>query len=379
MTGVNGIDLNLLVTLGAILEERNLTRAGTRLNLSQPTMSGALARLRRHFGDELLVRSGRQYELSPAAEKLLPMVREALHQVERTFGDSGPFDPASSTRRFSIGISGPSIVVLTRLLRRIHELAPGVRIELGTLPTQLGNGERGLLQHDLVIAPLGFYRLSGQPEIIHRDRFVCVLDPANPRLRDGRLSLPDLAELPHATASLSHAIADPVRVALESRGVTPTVAVAASGWLPITFMVAGTDMVAVVPEKLARAVSGAAGVAVAEPPFGTVELVEAAWWHPLRATDPALTWLRAQLVPHQLATSVEGGARRRRDHLARPLGQQRHLVGDQLEVTAGGREHREGRAVADRHQRQHALTHFHGGLYDVSKVKRARTGLGQAG
>jgi DNA-binding transcriptional LysR family regulator len=299
MTGVNGVDLNLLVTLGAILEERNLTRAGARLNLSQPTMSGALARLRKHFGDELLIRSGRRYELSAAAEKLLPTVREALRQVERTFDETGLFDPATSTRHFSIGISGPAIVTLTRLLGRVHELAPGVQIELRTLPTDLGNRERGLLQHDLVIAPLGRYQPCELPEIIYRDRFVCVLDPANPRLRDGKLSLPDLAELPHATVTLPPATADPVRDALERHGVTPTVAVAVSGWLPIAFMVAGTDMVAVVPEKLARVVSGVAGVAVVEPPFGTVELVEAAWWHPLRATDPALTWLRAQLVPHQ--------------------------------------------------------------------------------
>jgi DNA-binding transcriptional LysR family regulator len=184
----------------------------------------------------------------------------------------------------------------------VHELAPGVRIDLRTLPADIGNGERGLLQHDLVVAPLGFYQPCGEPEIIHRDRFVCVLDPANPRLRDGQLSLPDLAELPHVAASLPNADEDPVRAALERRGVTPTVVVAVSGWLPVAFMVAGTDMVAVVPEKLARAVSEVARVAVAEPPFGTIELVEAAWWHPLRATDPALTWLRAQLVPHQLVT-----------------------------------------------------------------------------
>jgi DNA-binding transcriptional LysR family regulator len=306
VTSVNGIDLNLLVTLGAILEERNLTRAGARLNLSQPTMSGALARLRRHFGDELLLRSGRCYELSPAAEKLLPVVRVALRQVERTFDETGHFDPATSTRRFSIGISGPSIMMLTTLLRRVHELAPGVRVELRTLPADLVNGDRWLLKHDLVIAPVGFYQPGGHPEVIYRDRFVCVLDPANPRLRDGRLSLSDLAELPHVSASLPYAAADPVRIELERLGVTPTVAVEAPGWLPAAFMVAGTGLVAIVPEKLARVISGVADVAVAEPPFGTVELVEAAWWHPMRATDPALTWLRAQLVPHELADLSRG-------------------------------------------------------------------------
>ena len=72
MAGVSGIDLNLLAVLSALLEERNVTRAGMRLRLSQPTISGALARLRQHFGDELLVRSGREYQLTPMAAQLLP-------------------------------------------------------------------------------------------------------------------------------------------------------------------------------------------------------------------------------------------------------------------------------------------------------------------
>ena len=94
MADVSGIDLNLLAVLGALLEERNVTRAGARLSLSQPTISGALARLRQHFGDELLVRSGREYQLTATATRLLPAVREALEQVERTLSA-----PRSSGRR----------------------------------------------------------------------------------------------------------------------------------------------------------------------------------------------------------------------------------------------------------------------------------------
>lgn len=295
MTGVSGIDLNLLVALGALLDERNLTRAGAKLNLSQPTMSGALARLRRHFGDELLVRAGRQYQLTPAAERLLPAVHEALRQVERTFADSAPFDPATSSRSFSIAISGQSIVGMSALLRLVHELAPGVRLELRPVPEELIKGDRGLLRHDLVIAPLGFYRPGGQPEVIGRDRFVCVADPANPRLCDGRLTLEDLGSMPHAAAQHSHGEDDPIRAALGRLGIKPTLAVATTGWLPIPFVVAGTDMVAIVPERFARRVSDAAGVTVIEPPFGKIELIEAAWWHPMRATDAALSWLRTVL------------------------------------------------------------------------------------
>jgi DNA-binding transcriptional LysR family regulator len=295
LTSVSGIDLNLLAALRALLEERNLTRAGGRLNLTQPAMSAALTRLRQHFGDELLVRSGRQFELTPHAERVLPAVQDALRQVERTFAETAEFDAANSTRAFSIAISGQSIVTLSGLLRRAHELAPEARLDLRPVPAELISGDRGLLQHDLVIAPLGYYRPAGQPEVICRDRFVCVADPGNPRLRDGRLTLEDLKALPHAAARLPHAEEDPVAAALDRHGITPRVVLTAAGWLPIPFRVAASDMVAVVPERLARRLAGAAGVVVVEPPFGRVELVEAAWWHPMRATDPALSWLRGVL------------------------------------------------------------------------------------
>ena len=293
MSRVSGIDLNLLVVFGALLEERNVTKAGAKLNLGQSTMSGALARLRRHFGDELLVRSGRQYLLTPEAERLLPAVREALRHVEYAFAETGDFDPATSVRTFSVAVSGQSIVMLSGLLSRVHQLAPRVRLNMRPIDGDLVGGDERLLQHDLLIAPVGFYRVDGEPDVICRDRLVCVADPANSYLRDGRLSLTDLASMPHAAAELPHIDAHPVRAVMERQGIAPTVAMATTSWLPIPFLVAGTDMVAVIPERLARHTAEAAGVAIIEPPFGDVELIEAAWWHPMCATDPALTWLRA--------------------------------------------------------------------------------------
>jgi DNA-binding transcriptional LysR family regulator len=290
VAGVSGIDLNLLVALGALLEERNLTRAGAKLNVSQPTMSGSLARLRRHFGDELLTRSGREYRLTPMAEHLLPAVQQAVRQVERTFSVADEFDPRTSTRRFSLGISGQSVMVHSGLLRRVHELAPKVRLELCPVTPELLEGGRGMLRHDLLIAPLT-QAIDDQPEIICRDRFVCVVDPGNPRLRNGRLSLADLAAMPHAVARQPRAEVDQVEAELDRLGITRTIAVTTASWLPLPFVVAGTDMVATVPERLACRMSQAAGVTVTTAPFGEIELAEAVWWHPMCAADPALVWL----------------------------------------------------------------------------------------
>ena len=335
MTSTAGIDLNLLAVLGALLEHRNVTRAGERLSLSQPTMSGALARLRQHFGDELLVRSGREYRLTPMASGLLPAVREALCQVERTLSVPAAFDPAASRRRFTIAISAQSVLALSGVLRRVHELAPGVQLDTWPITTMLLETGHGLLGYDVLIGPEGF-RPDGDPEVLLRDRLVYVADPANPRLRasaDGarRLTVEDLAALPHATARLPEA--GLVTAALDRLGVTPHVAATTGGWLPLPFLVAGTDLVAAVPERLARRVSEAAGVAVTEPPFGTVELVEVAWWHPLHTTDPALTWLRRII----LGSLDSLGSLSSFDSLARgggelapdPLDEQAHLVCDE--------------------------------------------------
>jgi DNA-binding transcriptional LysR family regulator len=318
-----GIDLNLLAVLGALLEHRNVTRAGERLNLSQPTMSGSLARLRQHFGDELLVRSGREYHLTPMAIRLLPAVREALGQVERTLSVPAEFDPATSTRRFSIAISAQSTLALSGLLQRVHELAPGVGVDTWPITSALMETGHNLSACDVVIAPQGFRR-DGDPEVLLRDRVVYVADPANPRLRDGRrrFTAEDLAALPHAAARLQAAglVAD----ALDRLGVTPKVVVTTGGWLPLSFLVAGTELVAAVPERLARRVSAAAGVTVIEPPFGIVEIVEAAWWHPMRSADPALTWLRG-LIHGSLVSLARGRGQLAPD----ALDEQAHLVGDE--------------------------------------------------
>jgi len=294
---LGGIDLNLLVILQALLEEGNVTRAGVRLGMPQPAVSNALARLRRHYRDELLLRAGNGYDLTPLARSLLPSVQETTRLIGRTFSPGEAGQPPAGERMFTICLSDYSMTVLGEpLLRRVHDLAPDARIQLRLATREMADGDRGLLGYDLLIGPPRL-QSSGQPEVILRDRLVYVADPANPRLRasaDGawRLTVADLAALPHAAARFPDPGSDPTGMALLQRGITPNVVLTTSGWLPLPFLIVGTDLVAAVPERLARRTAAATGVTIVEPPFGTVELVEAAWWHPLHATDLALTWLR---------------------------------------------------------------------------------------
>ena len=288
---LGGIDLNLLIVLQALLEEGNVTRAGVRLGMPQPAVSNALARLRRHYRDELLLRTGKGYDLTPLARSLLPSVQESTRLIGRTFSP-GHGQPPVGDRVFTICLSDYSMTVLGEpLLRRVHDLAPDARIQLRLATRELADSDRGLLGYDLLIGPPRL-QSAGPPEVIIRDRLVYVADPANPRLRDGRLTVDDLAALPHAAARFPDPGSDPVGMALLRRGVSPHVVLTTGGWLPLPFLIAGTDLVAAIPERLARRTGTAAGVTLVEPPFGIIELVEAAWWHPLHATDLALTWLR---------------------------------------------------------------------------------------
>ncbi|MGW0583743.1 LysR family transcriptional regulator [Streptomyces sp. NPDC002920] len=289
--GLGAIDLNLLVALEALLEEKNVTHAGVRLNTSQSAMSGSLARLRRHFNDELLIRVGREYELTPLAERLLPVVQASLHKAEEALSLTRQFDPGRSRQRFSVVMSDYVMTVFVEpLLRAIALEAPGVRIDFHPIVDGQLETETHLRCHDLMIVPLG-YQLPGVSEAVMHDRFVCLVDPGNPRVVDGRLGLRDLAEMPHAACSIgkSHTPADRQ---LETLGITPKVQVSTPGFSVLPFLVSGTDLVALVPERLARRYEGFARCAVVEPPFPDVPLVEAMYWHHNRHADPAHRWLR---------------------------------------------------------------------------------------
>ena len=291
MADVGGIDLNLLVALGALLEDRNLTRAGVRIGMSQPAMSAALARLRKHFGDELLEREGRGYRLTELGGQLLPTVQEALRQMEATMDRSPEFDPADSDREFSIAASDYTVSILADpLLRRVKQAAPGIRLELHPIPTDMSFSAHGIAKHDVVVGPLG-YDFPGRRMELFRDRFVCLVDPANPRLREGRLTLEDISELPHAVPTFGHEAPTPADRQLDLLGISRHVQVTVVGWLTVPFVVAGTGLLAIVPERLARRVADTVRLVIVDPPFGRVDLVETAFWHPSRAADPAARWL----------------------------------------------------------------------------------------
>lgn len=293
---LGAFDLNTLVALRALLEEGNLTYAGAKVGMAQPAMSSVLGRYRRHFDDELLVRVGRDYELTPLARDLLPLVQEAVRQLGESLRISETFEPASTERLFTVTASDYAMTVLLEpLRRRLREQAPAVRIDFVDLPSDLVASPRALLRYDLVVGPLG-YGFAGVHRFLFHDRLVCLVDRANPYLREGALDLEALRVMPHAVARFSDTTITPVDRVLGQLGVVRRIALQAQGFLPLPFAVAGTEAVGIVPERLARRFLADGRLLAVDPPFGFVDMLEAAWWHCSRDADPAHQWLVALLA-----------------------------------------------------------------------------------
>jgi len=295
---LRGVDANLLLALHALIEERNLTHAGERMTMSQPAMSGALARLRKQFDDELLVRAGRGFELTPLAEELRPVVAEAVEAAEALLGNQRDFDAATSTKRFTVSMSEYAMTVLSEQLTKVFaQQAPGCTLALDPLDVRRDQVETQLMRRDLVVAPIGF-EFPGRTQPIFTDELVCLVAADHPRLRDGALTLDDLMAMPHAVAEFA-AAGDrrrPLEVEVEEKGLGGrNVLVQVTSLLTLPFAVAGTDMCAFVPSRLARRCVEILDLVVAETPMDPVRITEAAHWHPRREKDPAGVWLRGLL------------------------------------------------------------------------------------
>src|SRR4051812_11976824 len=182
---LSNLDLNLLVSLDALLDQRSVTRAAQQLGLSQPALSASLARLRRHFGDELLARTGNEYRLTPLAAQLKPRVRLALEGVERVFTAQPEFDPSESTREFSVLLSDYASALLgSALAERLAAEAPGARLRLEhNTPGAVDQAQQTLLTTDLLVLPHGFVTDLPHADLI-RDRWVIVVSADNPEVGD---------------------------------------------------------------------------------------------------------------------------------------------------------------------------------------------------
>ena len=296
------LDLNLVVALRALLEERNVTHAGRRIGLSQPAMSAALARLRRHFDDDLLARSGGHYELTALGLALLDRTVAACDLLERVFTSQAEFDPAHEEHEFTLLASDYAVAVFgAELARTVHAEAPGIRLRFQQAPPGITEGTAALLSTaDGLLLPHGIIR--GFPTVeLYRDRWVYLVADDNPEVGE-QLTLDDLARLPWVT--YQRAYDAPAARQIGMLGIEPRVEVSVDSFQLMPLLVAGTRRVALIQGHLADRLDGLVPVRVMEPPYDAVPLREALWWHPVHTHDAAHIWLRETAA--RVAETIHG-------------------------------------------------------------------------
>jgi DNA-binding transcriptional LysR family regulator len=297
---LGAFDLNLLVALDALLAERSVTRAAARIGITQSAASHALARLRKLTGDELLVRGRDDMVPTIRAEAMRAPLRRALDDITGTLSSPRAFDPKVARLRAFIGASDyAELVLLPGIMARLVREAPGVELRV-IVPGQDPASELAAGKLDLVIMPLphGDAGQGIRGRRLLSDRFVCVTRRGHPLAKTKTLSLSSFARAAHALISPWGMEGGYVDDALARLGLQRKVAVAVPHFLVAPHIVASSDLLLTVAERVAEVVAGPLGLVVLAPPqeLKLTGFTLSILWHERTHDDPARRWLRDVIV-----------------------------------------------------------------------------------
>jgi len=292
---MRNFDLNLLASLDALLAEKNVTRAAKKMHVTQSTMSGILRRLRDQFDDELLIRNGRGYDLSPFAQSLAISVRQTILQIDSTISAKPLFDPRKDRRQFRIMASDYSTMVyLSAVFRRIGEQAPFLSYEILPINSPLDHVRSGTV--DLCVTGNPYSQAEAaadqllRTDVLFSEVYCCVVDEDHP-LR-GINTLDQLFEFPHVTAQFAGVTmqTSELRIGGKRTRGNPTINVSSFNIIPA--LVRGTRAVGILPSRLTEMAPGYAGLRTLAVAFEMPSFTEHLIWHSRFAYDPAFCWLR---------------------------------------------------------------------------------------
>jgi DNA-binding transcriptional LysR family regulator len=290
---LRSVDLNLLVALDALLEEKHVSRAALRVGLSQPAMSNALTRLRATFGDALLVRTPRGMEPTARGLELADQVRQVLRQVERVLTPDDGFDPGRCEQRFVLRLSDLlGRLFLPGIAAAFFREAPRASLEVAHLsPAQTVEAleaDRCDLAVSMGLAHGG--AILRQPLL--PDRMVCVMRKGHPAAR-GPLGIEEFLGLKHLRVSISPVDSRFVDDVLARGGRRRNVAANVPHWLVVPEVLRSTDLVAVMPERLTDVLARPGdGFVRRDLPLPEVAFEWALYWHRRHEGTTQHAWLR---------------------------------------------------------------------------------------
>jgi LysR family transcriptional regulator, nod-box dependent transcriptional activator len=295
------LDLNLLVALDALLSEKSVTRAASKLNITQPAMSGALARLRDYFEDPLVVQVGRQMELTPLAGSLATTIHDIILRIDSAIATEPDFEPANTKRHFSITASDYVIrVFLLDVLRRIYREAPGVSFEFhqstGRVQEELESGEV-----DFVIGPEIDVLTEHPHEVLFEDTYT-VVAWAGSNIVGDTLTFDEYMGLGHVVFASDRQGSPSLERWLTRRyGDVRRIELTAHSFSLLPYLIIGTDRIATMQTRLARQFEQSLPLKLIPAPLEFPKLIEMLQWNIHRDLDPASRWLRGKLKEEVLA------------------------------------------------------------------------------
>jgi DNA-binding transcriptional LysR family regulator len=290
---MDGFDLNLLLAFEVLVDERSVTRAARRLNVTQSAMSASLKRLREALDDPILLQHGKAMMPTSHALALAPEVSAAIAGLRLLIQPSTGFDPAVSSRVFRIAASDYiATVLLAPLLRLLEREAPAIRLEISlpdhSTPERLAKGE-----FDLLLTPEEFVEPEHPAELLFDERHVVVACRRNP-LMNSPLTIEAFAAAGHVAVQIDGRNTY-IENELNRRGLERRVEVHAPSFIQAPWLLPGTRRIALMHERLAKLMAPAIGLRIAALPFEVSAMREMMQFHSASRADEGLNWLRERL------------------------------------------------------------------------------------
>lgn len=293
---LNEIDLNLLVVFNELLIERRVARVADKLGLTQPSVSNALGRLRRILQDELFVRTPGGMEPTLYASELAEPISSALSTIRGSLNREMAFTPATSTRKFTIGmVDVGEIYFLPKLMDRLARVAPGVSVSTvrNTAVNLRDAMEAG--QVDLAVGLLPQLKGGFLQRAVFQQSYVCMFRQGHP-LQGKKLSLKHFSEADHVVVvspGTGHAKVDEV---IERKGVRRKIRLTVPHFVAVGHILSSTDMIATVPERYAMECLLPFKLTYVEHPVELPRIGINIFWHAKAHKEPSNQWLRNLFV-----------------------------------------------------------------------------------
>ncbi len=289
------MDLKLLTVFDEVYKTRSVSRAGDNLGMPQSSVSIALARLRRHFGDPLFVRTSDGMQPTPHAASLVDQVRQALDLLRVVTRQQAAFDPVKAERTFRICMTDIThLALLPALMNRLNEVAPQIQVAITHIsaqtPRMLESGEADLALGFMPELEAGFYQQK-----LFDQHFACVVRREHPRVHS-RMTQSSFKRERHAVVPAAGTGHELVDRALEQLGVHRKVVLSLPNLLGIGTLVASTDLVITVPQRVAETLVRIADVKALAPPYKLPGFAIKQHWHERYQQDPANRWLRSVIA-----------------------------------------------------------------------------------